>query len=68
MQNYARLRSADLAIYDNQMKYNSYDYDTGKWNIDQSNDFPRLYPGNEVQGTVSGIAKGSHGCPSAPTY
>jgi len=54
------MRSADLAIYDNQTSYNSYDYDTGKWNINQSNDFPRLYPGNEVAGTVSGIAKGSH--------
>lgn len=54
------MRGADLAIYDNQLSYNSYDYETGRWNIDQSNDFPRLYPGNEAKGTVSGIANGNH--------
>ena len=30
------------------------------YDIDQSNTYPRLYPGNEAKGTVSGIANGSN--------
>lgn len=54
------MRAADISIYGNQTSYNSYDYATGQWNINQGNDFPRLYPGNEGKGTVSGIEDGCH--------
>ena len=59
------MRAADLAIYDNQKSFNRVFY-TDDWktitgyDIDQSNTYPRLYPGNEAKGTVSGIANGSN--------
>ena len=50
------MRNADLAIYANQTKYNVYDPANGIVNISESNDFPCLWPGNEVGGTVPGIS------------
>ena len=63
--NFPMMRAADLAIYDNQKSFNRVFY-TDDWktitgyDIDQSNTYPRLYPGNEAKGTVSGIANGSN--------
>lgn len=62
--NFPMMRDADLAIYENQMSYNrvlwndSYTEILG-YEINQSNDYPRLYPGNDVQGTISTISTGS---------
>ena len=50
------MRNADLAIFANQTKYNVYDPANGVVNISESNDFPCLWPGNEVGGTVPGIS------------
>ena len=50
------MRNADLAIYANQTKYNIYDPENGVVNISEDNDFPCLWPGNEVGGTVPGIS------------
>ena len=62
--NFPMMRSADLAIYANQTSYNKVlwndDYtEIIGYEIDQKNDYPRLYPGNEGGGTVSGIANGN---------
>ena len=59
------MRSADLAVYEHQSSYNRVFYSddwktiTG-YDINQGNTYPRLYPGNEAKGTVSGIANGSN--------
>ena len=53
---FPEMRSADLAIYKNQTSYNIYDPENGIINIDQSNKYPCLYPGNEAAGNVSGLA------------
>lgn len=63
--NFPMMRGADLAIYDNQKSFNRVFY-TDDWktitgyDINQGNTYPRLYPGNEAKGTVSGIANGSN--------
>ena len=63
--NFPMMRNADLAIYANQTSYNKVLYNndwtqvTG-YDIRQSNAYPRLYPGNEAGGTISGIANGCH--------
>mgnify|MGYP000793715841 FL=1 len=63
--NFPMMRAADLAIYDNQKSFNRVFYSddwktiTG-YDINQGNTYPRLYPGNEAKGTVSGIANGSN--------
>jgi len=56
------MRSADLAIYANQTKYNIYDPENGVVNISEDNDFPCLFPGNEYAGNVVGLSGegGSH--------
>ncbi len=61
--NFPMMRGADIALYENQTSYNkvlySPDYKTiVGYEIDQHNDYPRLYPGNDVGGTVSGIGAG----------
>ncbi|MCQ2290666.1 MAG: TonB-dependent receptor [Muribaculaceae bacterium] len=45
-------------IYDHQLSYNSLDATTGKYNVDQSNEFPRLWPGNAGKGTVTVLDNG----------
>ena len=63
--NFPMMRSADLAVYEHQSSYNRVFYSddwktiTG-YDINQGNTYPRLYPGNEAKGTVSGIANGSN--------
>lgn len=63
--NFPMMRDADLAIYDHQTSYNKVLYSsdwktiTG-YEINQSNAYPRLYPGNEAKGAVSGIANGKN--------
>ena len=47
-------------IYANQLSYNSYDESTGKYNIDQNNDFPRLWPGSAGKGTVPVLENGCY--------
>lgn len=58
------MRAADLSIYANQTGYNTVTYnaqgDVTAYNVNQSNEFPRLYPGNEGSGTVANIASGCH--------
>lgn len=61
--NFPLMVHADIALYSNQTSYNkviySPDYkDIQGYEIDQNNDYPRLYPGNNVGGTVPGIATG----------
>jgi TonB-linked SusC/RagA family outer membrane protein len=60
---FPEMREADLAIYDNQTSYNIYDYTIAnntltvtQNTINQGNDFPTLYPGNEYAGNVVGLA------------
>ncbi len=53
---FPEMREYDLAIYDNQTKYNIYDPDNGIVNISESNDFPCLYPGNEYAGNVPALS------------
>ena len=53
---FPEMRNADLAIYANQTSYNVYDPANGIVNIDQSNKYPCLYPGNEYAGNVSGLS------------
>ena len=55
------MRSADLAIFANQTKYNIYDPENGVVNISEDNDFPCLFPGNEFAGNVVGLS-GEGGC------
>lgn len=55
------MREADLAIFAHQTNYNVYDPENGIVNINQGNDFPCLYPGNEYSGNVVGVA-GEGGC------
>ncbi len=60
--NFPMMRTPDLAIYDNQMSYNrvlwnsDYTEITG-YEINQGNDYPRLYPGNDENGTI-GVLNG----------
>lgn len=54
------MRSADLTLYANQTSYCQYEPAQGIVDIDQSYDFPRLYPGNEYKGNVPGIDPGCH--------
>ncbi len=54
------MRSADLTLYANQTSYCQYEPEQGIVDINQSYDFPRLYPGNEGSGTVPGIGPGEH--------
>ncbi len=54
------MRSADLTLYANQTSYCQYEPSQGIVDIDQSYDFPRLYPGNEYTGAVSGVGPGCH--------
>lgn len=49
------MREADLAIYSNQTKYNVYDPANGIVNISEDNDFPCLYAGNDITGTVTAL-------------
>ncbi len=53
---FPEMREPDLAIYSNQTSYNVYDPENGIVNIDQNNDYPCLYPGNEYAGNVSALA------------
>ncbi|MCH5219608.1 MAG: SusC/RagA family TonB-linked outer membrane protein, partial [Muribaculaceae bacterium] len=53
------------ALYANQMSYNKYEIDfatqsLGAIHVDQSNDYPRLYPGADGQGQLSGINTGRY--------
>jgi TonB-linked SusC/RagA family outer membrane protein len=54
--NFPTLRSADIALYANQTKYNIYDPDNGIVNISESNDYPCLYAGNDAAGNVSALS------------
>ena len=54
------MRSADLTLYANQTSYCQYEPAQGIVDINQSYDFPRLYPGNEYYGNVSGVGPGCH--------
>ena len=61
--NFPLMRSADLAVYSHQNSYNrvlySSDWKTIKgYEINQANRYPRLFPDNDVAGTVSGINNG----------
>jgi hypothetical protein len=51
------MRGAD-ALYSNQTSYNYYDYDTNTYHIDQSNEYPMLYPANADYGTISVLMRG----------
>lgn len=57
--------NADIAIYDHQLSYNKVNYSadyktvTG-YEINQNNDFPRLYPGCNGGGSVPNIASGCY--------
>ena len=53
------MRGAD-AIYDNQTRYNYYDYENNTYYINQNNDYPRMYPGNSDYGTISVLQRGNH--------
>lgn len=53
------MRGAD-ALYANQTRYNYYDYENGIYYINQSNDYPRMYPGNSGFGTISVLQRGNH--------
>ena len=61
--NFPLMRSADLAVYENQTSYNKVLYSsdwktiTG-YEINQGNKYPRLYPGNDTKGRISTIANG----------
>lgn len=61
--NFPLMRGADLAVYSHQNSYNrvlySSDWKTIKgYEINQANRYPRLFPDNDVAGTVSGINNG----------
>ena len=64
--NFPLMRNADLALYKHQTKYNVYTWNADPKqkivNIKQSNDYPCLWPGNDVAGNVSALsaAKGSN--------
>lgn len=53
---FPEMREPDLAIYTHQTHYNVYDPDNGIVLIDQNNDYPCLYPGNEYAGNVAALA------------
>lgn len=54
------MRGAD-ATYAHQESYNTYDFETGKYTIDQNNDYPRLWGGNDGYG-VMGSTIVKNGC------
>ena len=63
--NFPLMRSADLALYAHQNSYNRVLYTPDMktvlgYEINQGNKYPRLYPGNEARGTVSGIENGRY--------
>ena len=63
--NFPLMRSADLALYAHQNSYNKVLYTPDMktvlgYEINQGNKYPRLYPGNEARGTVSGIENGRY--------
>ncbi len=54
------MRGTD-ATYAHQESYNTYDFETGKYTIDQNNDYPRLWGGNDGYG-VMGSSIVQNGC------
>lgn len=61
--NFPLMRAADLAIYAHQISYNKVNYSADMktiqgYEINQNNKYPRLFPGNDSKGTVSGIESG----------
>lgn len=63
--NFPLMREADLAIYDHQMSYNRVIYKNGlkdveRYEVNQANKYPRLFPGNDPQGTISAIDAGTN--------
>ena len=56
--NFPTMNHPDLALYKNQTKYNVYDPANGVVNISESNDYPCLWPGNNVAGNVPALAAG----------
>lgn len=63
--NFPLMREADLAIYDHQMSYNRVIYKNGlkdveRYEVNQANKYPRLFPGNDPQGTISVIDAGTN--------
>ena len=62
--NFPLMREADLAIY-HQMSYNRVVYKNGlkdveRYEVNQANKYPRLFPGNDPQGTISVIDAGTN--------
>lgn len=63
--NFPLMRDADLALYAHQTSYNKVnftaDYKTiTGYEINQNNKYPRLFPGNDPKGTISGIDNGTN--------
>lgn len=63
--NFPMMRASDLAIYDHQTNHNKVLYSSDwkeivGYEINQSNAYPRLYPGNDEKGAVAGIAAGNN--------
>ena len=63
--NFPLMREADLAIYDHQLSYNRVIYKNGlknveRYEVNQANKYPRLFPGNDPQGTISVIDPGTN--------
>lgn len=61
--NFPLMRGADLAVYSHQNSYNRVLYSSDRktikgYEINQANRYPRLFPDNDVAGTVSGINNG----------
>ncbi len=63
--NFPLMREADLAIYDHQLSYNRVIYKNGlkdveRYEVSQSNKYPRLFPGNDTQGRISVLEPGTN--------
>ena len=63
--NFPLMREADLAIYDHQLSYNRVIYKNGlkdveRYEVNQANKYPRLFPGNDPQGNISVIDAGTN--------
>ena len=56
--NFPTMNHPDLTLYKNQTKYNVYDPANGVVNISENNDYPCLWPGNNVAGNVPALAAG----------
>ena len=54
--NFPLMRNADLALYANQTSYNIYDPENNIVNISEGNDYPCLWPGNDVKGNVAALS------------